>query len=71
MEGKCLVGWGTTPTSPTFGNTHDVTSVKAKIVTLIASVRTLMRSMSFLSFLWTCGGAFPQAVMWPVGLGSG
>ena len=38
-----LVGWGSTPQSPSFGN-PDTTSIKAKTVNLIASVRTLMRS---------------------------
>ncbi|KZF25952.1 Yos1-like protein, partial [Xylona heveae TC161] len=36
------IGWGTT-TDPGFGGSADSTSVKAKIINLIASVRTLMR----------------------------
>lgn len=40
------VGWGNTQQSePGFGASNDTASVKAKIVNLIASVRTLMRSM--------------------------
>ncbi|MCJ1391730.1 hypothetical protein MMC18_004595 [Xylographa bjoerkii] len=38
------IGWGSTPQSPSFGGAIDNTSVKARIVNLIASVRTLMRS---------------------------
>lgn len=42
----CVVGWGNTQQSePGFGASNDTASVKAKIVNLIASVRTLMRSM--------------------------
>ncbi|MCJ1436147.1 hypothetical protein MMC27_005525 [Xylographa pallens] len=37
------IGWGSTPQSPSFGGAIDNTSVKARIVNLIASVRTLMR----------------------------
>jgi len=37
------IGWSSTPQTPTFGGQVDNTSVKAKIITLIASVRTLMR----------------------------
>lgn len=37
------VGWGSTPSDPGFGGVQDTTSVKAKMVNLIASVRTLMR----------------------------
>lgn len=45
-----VVGWGNSQQSePGFGASNDTASVKAKIVNLIASVRTLMRSMS--SFL--------------------
>ena len=45
-----VVGWGNTQQSePGFGASNDTASVKAKIVNLIASVRTLMRSM-LLSF---------------------
>ncbi|GAB7351569.1 hypothetical protein MBLNU459_g2192t2 [Dothideomycetes sp. NU459] len=39
----CAVGWGSTQTEPAFGGQADNTSVKAKIINLIASVRTLMR----------------------------
>lgn len=39
------VGWGRTQADPGFGSTHDNSSVKAKSVNLIASVRTVMRSM--------------------------
>lgn len=38
------VGWGRTQAEPGFGATYDSTSVKAKSVNLIASVRTVMRS---------------------------
>ncbi|GAB7351568.1 hypothetical protein MBLNU459_g2192t1 [Dothideomycetes sp. NU459] len=37
------IGWGSTQTEPAFGGQADNTSVKAKIINLIASVRTLMR----------------------------
>jgi len=37
------IGWGSTAQDPGFGGATDNTSVKAKIVNLIASVRTLMR----------------------------
>ncbi|CAI7675870.1 unnamed protein product [Penicillium palitans] len=37
------VGWGRTQADPGFGATYDTTSVKAKSVNLIASVRTVMR----------------------------
>ncbi|OJJ40444.1 hypothetical protein ASPWEDRAFT_166511 [Aspergillus wentii DTO 134E9] len=37
------VGWGRTQVDTGFGATHDSTSVKAKFVDLIASVRTVMR----------------------------
>ncbi|KAJ5169759.1 uncharacterized protein N7500_002542 [Penicillium coprophilum] len=37
------VGWGRTQAEPGFGATYDSTSVKAKSVNLIASVRTVMR----------------------------
>lgn len=39
-----IVGWGRTQAEPGFGATYDSTSVKAKSVNLIASVRTVMRS---------------------------
>ncbi|GFF27615.1 protein transport protein YOS1 [Aspergillus udagawae] len=38
------IGWGRTQTDPAFGAAYDSTSVKAKSVNLIASVRTVMRS---------------------------
>ncbi|GFF41271.1 hypothetical protein IFM46972_06488 [Aspergillus udagawae] len=37
------IGWGRTQTDPAFGAAYDSTSVKAKSVNLIASVRTVMR----------------------------
>ncbi|KAJ5380122.1 Protein transport protein Y [Penicillium cataractarum] len=37
------IGWGRTQAEPGFGATYDSTSVKAKSVNLIASVRTVMR----------------------------
>ncbi|KAI9879945.1 MAG: hypothetical protein M1830_006253 [Pleopsidium flavum] len=39
------IGWGNAQSDPGFGASSDTASVKAKIVNLIASVRTLMRSM--------------------------
>jgi hypothetical protein len=40
------VGWGSTQGEPSFGGQmQDNTSVKAKLINLINSVRTLMRSM--------------------------
>lgn len=53
------VGWGRTQTDPAFGAMHDNSSVKAKSVNLIASVRTVMRSTylrgpAFLRALATC-----------------
>lgn len=43
-----LVGWGSTPTEPAFGGSRDeAASVKGKLVNLISSVRTLMRSECF------------------------
>jgi len=41
---KTLVGF-TTNVDPGFGGTQDTTSVKAKIINLIRSVRTVARSM--------------------------
>lgn len=39
------VGWGSTQNEPAFGGgVQDSTSVKAKVINLINSVRTLMRS---------------------------
>ncbi|KAL1996636.1 hypothetical protein VTN49DRAFT_7501 [Thermomyces lanuginosus] len=37
------IGWGRVPQEPAFGQTYDTTSVKAKTINLIASVRTVMR----------------------------
>ncbi|KAL1964341.1 hypothetical protein VTN77DRAFT_7026 [Rasamsonia byssochlamydoides] len=37
------IGWGRMQTDPGFGASYDSTSVKAKTVNLIASVRTVMR----------------------------
>ncbi|KAJ5295982.1 hypothetical protein PENANT_c001G10130 [Penicillium antarcticum] len=37
------IGWGRTQAEPAFGSAHDSTSVKAKTINLIASVRTVMR----------------------------
>ncbi|KAJ5809920.1 Protein transport protein Y [Penicillium tannophilum] len=37
------IGWGRTQAEPGFGASHDTTSVKAKSINLIASVRTVMR----------------------------
>lgn len=40
-----IVGWGNTPTEASFGGgANDAASVKGKLVNLISSVRTLMRS---------------------------
>ena len=40
-----IVGWGNTPTEASFGGGgNDAASVKGKLVNLISSVRTLMRS---------------------------
>lgn len=50
------VGWGSTPTEPSFGASNDQASVKSKLVNLISSVRTLMRSRCLAS---------PQASFWP------
>ncbi|KAK2732816.1 hypothetical protein FQN55_003917 [Onygenales sp. PD_40] len=44
------IGWGRTQYDPGFGAAPDSTSIKAKSVNLIASVRTVMRS-TFLLFL--------------------
>ncbi|KAL8979332.1 MAG: hypothetical protein Q9205_005307 [Flavoplaca limonia] len=42
------IGWGSTPTEPAFGGSRDeAASVKGKLVNLISSVRTLMRSELF------------------------
>ncbi|KAL3476402.1 Yos1-like protein [Aspergillus californicus] len=37
------IGWGRTQADPAFGAAGDSTSMKAKIINLIASVRTVMR----------------------------
>ncbi|PYH89392.1 Yos1-like protein [Aspergillus ellipticus CBS 707.79] len=37
------IGWGRTQAEPAFGAAYDNTSVKAKTINLIASVRTVMR----------------------------
>ncbi|PYH74237.1 YOS1 family protein [Aspergillus vadensis CBS 113365] len=37
------IGWGRTQNDPAFGANYDTTSVKAKTINLIASVRTVMR----------------------------
>ncbi|KAL4751754.1 Yos1-like-domain-containing protein [Aspergillus terricola var. indicus] len=38
------IGWGRQAADPAFGATYDSTSVKAKTINLIASIRTVMRS---------------------------
>ena len=38
------VGWGSVQQEPAFGGPADNTTVKSKVINLIASVRTLMRS---------------------------
>jgi Yos1-like len=38
------VGWGSTPSDPGFGQNLDQSGVKAKLINLINSTRTLMRS---------------------------
>ncbi|RMY31152.1 hypothetical protein D0865_15078 [Hortaea werneckii] len=43
--GLFQVGWGSSQQEPAFGGMQDNTSVKAKMINLINSVRTLMRSM--------------------------
>ncbi|KAH0288570.1 hypothetical protein E4T48_07326 [Aureobasidium sp. EXF-10727] len=37
------IGWGSVQQEPAFGGPADNTSVKSKVINLIASVRTLMR----------------------------
>lgn len=49
-----LVGWGRTQAEPGFGASHDSTSVKARTINLIASVRTVMRSKSTLMSFSRC-----------------
>ncbi|KAH1495882.1 hypothetical protein KXV92_003962 [Aspergillus fumigatus] len=53
------IGWGRTQTDPAFGATYDSTSIKAKSVNLIASVRTVMRSklLSILPSILACSVA--------------
>lgn len=47
-----IVGWGNTPTEASFGGGgNDAASVKGKLVNLISSVRTLMRSEFTFSYL--------------------
>ena len=47
----CVVGWGNTPAEASFGGgRNDAASVKGKLVNLISSVRTLMRSEFVCSF---------------------
>ncbi|KKK14786.1 hypothetical protein AOCH_004955 [Aspergillus ochraceoroseus] len=41
-----IVGWGRVQSEPAFGTTYDSTSVKAKTINLISSVRTVMRGES-------------------------
>lgn len=41
-----LVGWGSTQSEQGFGTMQDNASVKAKLINLINSVRTLMRGMA-------------------------
>ncbi|KAF2771808.1 Yos1-domain-containing protein [Teratosphaeria nubilosa] len=38
------IGWGSSQQEPSFGGIQDQTSTKSKIINLISSVRTLMRS---------------------------
>lgn len=47
------VGWGSVQQEPAFGGPADNTSVKSKVINLIASVRTLMRStLPFFVAFW-------------------
>ncbi|CAD0057358.1 unnamed protein product [Aureobasidium pullulans] len=39
------IGWGSTQQEPAFGGPSDNTSVKSKVINLISSVRTLMRTV--------------------------
>ena len=48
-----IVGWGRTQAEPGFGANYDSTSVKAKSVNLIASVRTVMRSTCTFPILYS------------------
>ena len=43
----CLVGWGSVPQSPGFGGQHDPTSIKAKSINVVTSVRMIMRRVYF------------------------
>ncbi|CAI7576263.1 unnamed protein product [Penicillium pancosmium] len=54
------IGWGRTQTEPAFGASQDSTSVKARLVKLIDSVRTLMRSTFFLPFIQVFASRAPQ-----------
>ena len=49
-----IVGWGRAQPEPGFGSSYDNSSIKARTVNLITSVRTVMRSMWFLAVygLW-------------------
>lgn len=42
---SCLVGWGRAQPEPGFGSSYDNSSVKARTINLINSMRTVMRSM--------------------------
>ncbi|KAE8383568.1 Yos1-like-domain-containing protein [Aspergillus bertholletiae] len=54
------IGWGRSQADPAFGTSYDSTSVKAKTVDLIASVRTVMRSMFVdLSYLYLYLPTYP------------
>ncbi len=56
-----LVGWGNTPIEPAFGGARDdAASVKAKLINLISSVRTLMRS-EWMSISF-CSHTFPNQI---------
>lgn len=55
-----VVGWGNTPIEPSFGGSNDAASVKGKLVNLISSVRTLMRS----EFALTIQFAQVSGAMW-------
>ncbi|OKO92727.1 Protein transport protein YOS1 [Penicillium subrubescens] len=58
------IGWGRTQAEPGFGASYDSTSVKAKSVNLIASVRTVMRSK------WSLPLGNPQSPIYNTVLGS-
>jgi hypothetical protein len=44
LTGECLVGWTASAAEPGFGGQRDDASVKARMINLVSSVRTLMRS---------------------------